>query len=34
MVSVVQGLFKADEGNCLVTCEKLKKSMLHYILGN
>ena len=31
MFSVVEGSFKVDESNWLVTCIKLKKSMIHII---
>lgn len=30
MVSVLQGLFKADEGNWLVTCKKSKSECASY----
>ena len=30
-ISVVQGLFKLDEGNWLVTCEKLKKEYASFL---
>ena len=35
MVSVLQGLFKLDESNWLVTCEKLKKeyALFHIEFG-
>ena len=33
MVSVVEGSFKVDEINWLVTCTKFKKCMTHIILS-